>query len=202
MSVNHPLSIVVLISGNGSNLQAIIDAIRTEKLPVEIRAVISNRRDAYGLQRAQQAGIPAIALAHDAFPNRRAFETALQDQIDRYRPQLIVLAGFMRRLTPEFVARYAGRMINIHPSLLPKYPGLHTHQRVLEARDPYHGVTIHYVTDVVDGGPIIRQGRLAVHPDDTESTLQQRIHALEHRLYPEVLAELADRYCNSSKNIS
>lgn len=194
MSVNHPLPIVVLISGNGSNLQAIIDAIHTQKLPVEIRAVISNRPDAFGLQRAQRAGIPAIALAHDAFPNRHAFEAALQEQIDRYHPEFIVLAGFMRRLTPKFIDRYAGRIINIHPSLLPKYPGLRTHQRVLEAKDPHHGVTIHYVTDVVDSGPIIRQGRLAVHPDDTESTLQQRIHVLEHRLYPEVLAELAARY--------
>lgn len=186
------LPIVVLISGNGSNLQAIIDA-AAQGLAVDIRAVISNCPDAFGLQRAKQAGIPAHAIAHDQFSNRRAFEQELQTQIDYYHPELVVLAGFMRRLTPEFVQHYAGRMINIHPSLLPKYPGLHTHQRVLQAGDTQHGVSIHFVTDEVDGGPLICQSKLTVLPNDTAESLQQRIHQLEHHLYPQVLAWFADR---------
>lgn len=184
------LSIVVLISGNGSNLQAIIDAIQ-HGLAVEIRAVISNQSRAFGLERAKQAHIPTHIIEHNQFPDRAAFETALSAQINVYTPQLIVLAGFMRRLTPEFAQQYAGRMINIHPSLLPKYPGLNTHRRVLKAKDTTHGVTIHYVTADVDAGPIICQSQLTVHPDDTEESLQQRIHALEHQLYPQVLSWFA-----------
>ncbi len=185
------LPIVVLISGLGSNLQAIIDATH-HGLPVEIRAVISNRSDAYGLERAQQNGIPSYALAHSRFPDRQAFEAELRKLIDQYQPQLVVLAGFMRKLTPDFVKQYPGRIINIHPSLLPKYPGLHTHRQVLENRDALHGVTIHYVTEEIDAGPIIIQKSLPVGPNDTEETLRQRIHVLEHQLYPEVLAWFAE----------
>lgn len=175
------LPIVVLISGNGSNLQAIIDAARRD-LAVEIRAVISSRSDAWGLQRAKQAGIPAHVIKN---------ETGLVELIDSYSPKIIVLAGYMRRLSPEFVQHYAGRIINIHPSLLPKYPGLDTHKKVLQAQDKLHGVTIHFVTEEVDAGPIICQAQLNIEPHDSEDTLKTRIHTLEHRLYPQVLSWLA-----------
>lgn len=190
MTPPEKLPIVVLISGNGSNLQAIIAAIQ-QGLPVKICAVISNRSDAFGLERAKQAGIPAHAISHREFHNRRAFEAALQEKIDEYQPKIVVLAGFMRRLTAEFVAHYVGRMINIHPSLLPKYPGLDTHRQVLNAKDTEHGVSIHYVTAEVDKGPLICQASLPVHANDTEERLTQRIHDLEHQLYPQVLGWLA-----------
>jgi phosphoribosylglycinamide formyltransferase 1 len=175
------LNAIVLISGNGSNLQAIIDAI-AGGLPVKICAVISSRADVFGLERARQAGIPTYVIRDEA---------ALRAQIDEYSPQLLVLAGFMRRLSADFVEHYAGRVINIHPSLLPKYPGLQTHRRVLAAKEAHHGVTIHYVTAEVDAGPIICQASLPVLKDDNEATLQQRIHHLEHRLYPQILAWIA-----------
>jgi phosphoribosylglycinamide formyltransferase 1 len=180
------LSIVILISGHGSNLQAIIDAIRNG-LAVEIRAVISNRADAFGLQRAQQAGIPTHVISEEA---------QLQSQIDAYAPRLIVLAGFMQRLSADFVQHYEGRIINIHPSLLPKYRGLHTHRRVLAAGETLHGVTVHFVTAELDAGPIISQASLTIEPTDTEASLEQRIHTLEHRLYPEVLAQITKKVCS------
>lgn len=182
--------IVVLISGNGSNLQAMIDA-TSQGLDVDIRAVISNRADAFGLERAKRANIPAHVIDHQQFARRSQFETALRTQIDAYQPQLIALAGFMRRLSAEFVQHYAGKIINIHPSLLPKYPGLDTHRRVLQAQETVHGVTVHYVTAEIDAGPIICQQRLTVNSDDTEISLQQRIHQLEHQLYPQVLVWIA-----------
>ena len=182
--------IVVLISGDGSNLQAMIDA-TSQGLDVDIRAVISNRADAFGLERAKRANIPTHVIDHQQFAARTEFEAALRKQIDAYQPRLIALAGFMRRLSAEFVRHYAGRMINIHPSLLPKYPGLNTHQRVLQAQETIHGVTIHYVTADIDAGPVICQQSLTVHPNDTESSLHQRIHQLEHQLYPQVLAWIA-----------
>lgn len=180
------LPIVILISGQGTNLQAIIDATK-KGLPVEIRAVISNRVDAYGLIRAQQADIPTHVIAHQNYPTRKEFEYALQLQIDHYAPKVIALAGFMRKLGCDFVRYYCGRIINIHPSLLPKYPGLQTHQRALKAGDKEHGVSIHFVTAQVDGGPIICQARLRVTPDDTAESLSQRVHQLEYVIYPQVL---------------
>lgn len=191
-----PLPIVVLISGSGSNLQAIIDATKNTQatippLNVDIQAVISNRDNAYGLVRAQQAGIPTHVIKHGDFASREAFDQALQQQIDQYQPKLVVLAGFMRFLTEDFVRHYLGALINIHPSLLPKYPGLNTHQQVLAAGDCEHGVTIHFVTPELDGGPTIAQARLLVNPDDNNESLKQRIHALEHELYPEVLSWFA-----------
>lgn len=183
------MKVVVLISGNGSNLQAIIDATQ-RGLPINICAVISNCSDAFGLVRAQKAGIPTHFISHQQM-TRREFENKLRQQINYYQPQLIVLAGFMRKLTPEFVNDYDGRMINIHPSLLPKYPGLNTHQKVISAKDSEHGVTIHYVNAEIDGGPIICQGAIPVLKDDTENTLQQRIHDLEHKLYPQVIEWIA-----------
>lgn len=191
--MNHKaLPIVVLISGNGTNLQSIIDTIQNG-LSVEIRAVISNKANAYGLKRAEQANIPTHLIAHRSFPSRIAFEKVLQETICHYYPQLIVLAGFMRKLGPEFISHYRAQIINIHPSLLPKYPGLHTHERVLITKDHEHGVSIHYVTEDLDTGPLICQARLRVSPGDTLETLKKRIHALEHVIYPEVLSWFSAR---------
>jgi phosphoribosylglycinamide formyltransferase-1 len=176
--------IVVLISGSGSNLQAIIDRIEAGQIPGRIVAVISNREDAYGLTRAANAGIEGKVLDHKPFADRQAFDQALQETIDSYAPDLVVLAGFMRILTPEFVRHYAGRLFNIHPSLLPKYKGLHTHQRALDAGDTEHGCTVHFVTEELDGGPLIVQAAIPVQADDSADSLQQRVHRLEHQIYP------------------
>jgi phosphoribosylglycinamide formyltransferase-1 len=174
---------VVLVSGSGSNLQALLDAAAAD-LPLEVRAVISNRPDAYGLERAARAWVPTRALDHTRFPDRTSFEAALAELIDGFEPELVLLAGFMRILEPDFVARYSGRMINIHPALLPAYPGLHTHRRCLEAGDAEHGASIHFVTAEVDGGPVFMQVRVPVAPDDDPDTLAARVLAQEHRLYP------------------
>lgn len=183
--------IVVLISGQGSNLQALIDAEQGNQLHGgHIVAVISNRPDAFGLERARRAGIPTEVLSHKDFPERADFDAALMARVDAHRPDLVVLAGFMRILTPAFVHHYAGRLINIHPSLLPKYPGMNTHARVIEAGEVEHGATVHFVTEGVDEGPIILQGRVPVLPDDTRETLQQRVHAIEHKIYPEAVRML------------
>lgn len=179
--------LVVLISGSGSNLQALIGACDSKALNAEIVAVFSNKVNAYGLLRAQQAGIPALSLSPAAFPSRDDFDAALQAQIDEFRPDLIILAGYMRILTPAFVRHYHGRMLNIHPSLLPKYPGLHTHRKALENGDAEHGTSVHFVTEELDGGPVILQARIAVLPDDTEDTLTARIQQEEHRIYPQVV---------------
>lgn len=179
--------LVVLISGSGSNLQALINACSAQIPDAEIVAVFSNKADAYGLIRARQAGIPALSLSPSEFPSRDDFDAALQAQIDEYQPDLIILAGYMRILTPAFVRHYHGRMLNIHPSLLPKYPGLHTHRKVLENGDTGHGTSVHFVTEELDGGPVILQARIAVLPDDTEDTLTARIQQEEHRIYPQVV---------------
>lgn len=177
--------LVVLISGGGSNLQAFIDAAADPAYPCEVVAVISNRAGVFGLERAVRAGIPADVLDHTAFASRDAFDAALADRIDAYAPDLVILAGFMRILTPGFVTRYAGRLLNIHPSLLPKYPGLHTHQRAIDAGDAEAGATVHLVTEELDGGPVILQARVPVLPGDTAETLAARVLVEEHRIYPE-----------------
>jgi len=179
-----PLPVAVLISGGGSNLQALIDAQRAGELPIHIRAVISNRADAYGLTRAAAAGIPTRVLSHKDFPTRAAYDQALSALLEAVDPGLVVLAGFMRILTPGFVAGFHGRMFNIHPSLLPKYPGLHTHQRALDAGDTEHGATVHFVTDELDGGPAVLQARVPVLPGDDAERLAARVLAQEHRIYP------------------
>lgn len=176
--------IAVLISGSGTNLQALIDAQQRGELGGSIVAVVSNRPQAKGLERAERAGIPARLLDHTEFADRESFDQALMELIDQYQPDLIVLAGFMRILTAEFVAHYQGRMMNIHPSLLPKYPGLHTHRRALEAGDSHHGATVHFVTDQLDGGPAIIQARIPIRPDDDEASLMQRVQEQEHHIYP------------------
>ncbi|WP_248806994.1 phosphoribosylglycinamide formyltransferase [Pseudomonas sp. MWU13-2100] len=177
-------NVVVLLSGSGSNLQALIDSERAADYPARIAAVISNRADAYGLQRARDAGIETRALDHKAFDGREAFDAALIELIDAFNPQLVVLAGFMRILSADFVRHYQGRLLNIHPSLLPKYKGLHTHQRALEAGDREHGCSVHFVTEELDGGPLVVQAVVTVESDDTAQSLAQRVHTQEHRIYP------------------
>jgi len=178
------LPIVILISGEGSNLQAIIEAIECGDLPAEIRAVISNRSDANGLERARQHGIQTVVIAHQDYPEREQFDIALQECIDRFQPALVVLAGFMRILTRAFVDHYQGRLLNILPSLLPAYTGLNTHQRVLDAGDHEHGASIHFVTNELDGGPVISQARVPVLPGDSADDLARRVQEQEHHLYP------------------
>ena len=180
----RPLPIVVLISGNGSNLQAIMEAIAQQALSVEIRAVISNNPHAPGLLHAQEAGIPTRILAHKTFADRPAFDGALQSAIDSFEPELVVLAGFMRILGAEFVAHYAGHMLNIHPSLLPAFTGLNTHQRALDSGATEHGASVHFVTSELDGGPVIIQARVPILPNDNIKTLAQRVLEAEHRIYP------------------
>jgi phosphoribosylglycinamide formyltransferase-1 len=185
-------SVVILISGRGSNLRAILDA----KLPANISAVISNRPDAAGLDFARERGLPTQAIDHRQFPSREAFDAALQRAIDAYAPELVVLAGFMRVLTEGFVRHYAGRMINIHPSLLPAFPGLNTHQQALDAGVRIHGCTVHFVTPAVDHGPIIVQAAVPVNPGDTPATLAARVLRQEHRIFPAALRWfLDDRLC-------
>ena len=181
-----PLSIVVLISGSGSNLQALIDR-SLQQQHYAVTAVISNQPDAYGLERARNAGIDPICINHTDYPDRESFEDALCKQIDQYKPDLLALAGFMRILTPSFVQHYQGRALNIHPSLLPAYRGLHTHRRVLEAGDAVHGCSVHFVTDELDGGPLIIQSRVPVLDGDTEEVLAARVLKDEHIIYPLVV---------------
>ena len=179
-----PLPVVILISGRGSNLQSIIDAVAENRLAIEIRAVISNRPAAAGLQLAREAGITVEVIDHLQFPDRAAFDRALQACIEHFQPELVVLAGFMRILTDEFVHHYQGRMLNIHPSLLPAFPGMDTHRRALEAGCSHHGASIHFVTEAVDGGPVVLQVQVPVKADDTVTTLAARVLQQEHRLYP------------------
>ena len=178
------LKVVVLISGSGSNLQALIDGVAAGELPIEIAAVISNRPDVMGLTRAKTAGIPTAVLDHKSFASREAFDQELMRRIDAYTPGLVVLAGFMRILTPQFTQHYLGRMLNIHPSLLPKFQGLHTHQRALDAGEQEHGVTVHFVTAELDGGPAAIQAVVPVLATDDASLLAKRVQRQEHVIYP------------------
>ncbi|MDH0748268.1 phosphoribosylglycinamide formyltransferase [Pseudomonas sp. GD03842] len=180
----QPCDVVVLLSGTGGNLQAMIDSFQDSSSPARICAVISNRADAFGLERARNAGIATRVLEHTAYEGREAFDTALVELIDSFAPKLVVLAGFMRILTPGFVRHYHGRLLNIHPSLLPRYKGLHTHQRVLEAGDTEHGCSVHFVTEELDGGPLVVQAVISVQLHDTPATLAQRVHTQEHLIYP------------------
>ena len=180
--------IVILISGRGSNMEAMLKT----RLPAEIVAVISNEPTAKGLVTAQAQHIATAVVPHRAFADRAAFDAALAAEIDRHRPDLIVLAGFMRVLTEGFVARYASRMVNIHPSLLPSFPGLHTHRRALEAGVRVHGCTVHFVTPGLDSGPIIIQAAVPVLAHDTEDTLSARVLEQEHRIYPQAVRWLCE----------
>jgi phosphoribosylglycinamide formyltransferase-1 len=191
MQVQQKLPLVVLVSGSGSNLQAIIDG-AAEGLPVEIRAVISNKPDAFGLERARKAGIETRVLENKAFPDREQYDQALGDLIEEFQPGLVILAGFMRILTPALVERFHGRMFNIHPSLLPKYRGLHTHQRVLEEGEQLHGATVHFVTEELDGGPLIIQVTVPVETDDDPDSLGARVLTQEHIIYPTAIRWFAE----------
>jgi phosphoribosylglycinamide formyltransferase-1 len=182
--------VAVLISGEGSNLQALIDTAKAGALGAEIAVVVSNRAAARGLDRARAAGIPTEHLGGKGM-ERAAYDEALAALLSRYAPDVVVLAGFMRIFTPELVARYAGRMLNIHPSLLPAYPGLDTHRRALEAREPWHGATVHFVTAELDAGPVIIQYRLPVRAGDTPETLSARVHVGEHIILPRAVQWLA-----------
>ena len=174
----------ILISGSGSNLQAFIDSIEAGGLDLEIAVVFSNDPEAFGLERAEKAGIPTACIQHADFPDRESFDRAVIEELDRWNPELLILAGFMRILSPAFVRHYEGRILNIHPALLPKYPGLNTHQRALDAGDEWHGSTVHFVTEELDGGPLVLQGRIRVEPSKDASDLMQRVQAVEHQIYP------------------
>lgn len=199
-SATPALPTVVLISGKGSNLQAIIQAVNQQSLPLDIRAVISNRPHATGLQHAQQAGITTHVLDHDLFTDRTSFDQALRKLIDGYNPGLIALAGFMRILSDAFVAHYSGRMLNIHPSLLPAFPGLNTHVRALDAGVKEHGASVHFVTGDVDGGPVIIQAHAPVLACDTVETLTARVLEQEHIIYPQALGWFAEGRLSLAKN--
>ncbi|MCQ4319765.1 phosphoribosylglycinamide formyltransferase [Stutzerimonas stutzeri] len=182
--MSTPCNVVVLISGSGSNLQALIDSLDEDNSPARIRAVVSNRADALGLQRAQAADIDTHVVQHKNFADRDAFDAALMEIIDTYQPQLVVLAGFMRILSAGFVRHYQGRLLNIHPSLLPKYKGLDTHRRALDAGDQEHGCSVHFVTEELDGGPVAIQACLKIEPNESIGKLTDRVHAAEHIIYP------------------
>ena len=183
---------VVLISGRGSNLSAILQATRASDYPAMVVGVVSNKAEAAGLQLARDGGIPVSVVPNADYPDRASYDQALQAAVDAYAPDLVILAGFMRILTPGFVAHYAGRIINIHPSLLPSFTGLHTHQRALDAGVRLHGCTVHFVTAELDHGPIIVQAAVPVHDDDDAETLAARVLALEHRLYPQAVRWFAE----------
>ncbi|TMP88670.1 phosphoribosylglycinamide formyltransferase [Pseudoalteromonas ruthenica] len=192
--------LVVLISGSGSNLQAIIDACAAGNIPAEVCAVISNKADAYGLERARNSGIRAEVLDHKAFASRDEYDVALGELIDSFSPDCVVLAGFMRILPPSLVQKFKGKMLNIHPSLLPKYQGLNTHQRALDANDKVHGVSVHFVTEELDGGPVIVQAQVPIENGDTAQTLAQKVHAQEHIIYPLVVKWFSEQRLTMEDN--
>jgi len=191
--MSEPLRLAILISGRGSNMAAIARACAARQINAVVDVVIADRPDIPGLEIARELGIATGVVPWKALNDRKACEQVLGEMLDAYRPDVIVLAGFMRILSPEFVARYQGRMLNIHPSLLPHHPGLHTHRRVLEACDSHHGASVHFVTAELDGGPVVLQGRIAVQPGETEAVISGRVHKIEHIIYPRVIGWLADR---------
>jgi phosphoribosylglycinamide formyltransferase-1 len=184
--------LAVLISGQGRNLQAILDAVAAGRLPATVAGVVSNRADAAGLERARAAGVPALVVPHGQHADRAAFDAALLAALEGLRPDIVAMAGFMRVLGDGIIGRLKGRIVNIHPSLLPKYRGLHTHRRVLEAGDAEHGASVHFVTEELDGGPVAIQGRFRVRPQDNEQTLAERaMQEVELKIYPQALAWMA-----------
>ncbi len=187
MNLSKKCRIVVLISGSGTNLQAILDAAKNNQINGEVVGVISNKPGVYGLTRAEKVKLSNRVVEHTAFESREDFEQALAKAIDDYQPDLIVLAGFMRILGSAFVQLYKGKMLNIHPSLLPKYQGLHTHKRALEAGDKEHGISIHFVTEELDGGPLVAQAKIDILTTDNEQSLAARVQQLEYQLYPKVI---------------
>ena len=190
----NTFKVAVLISGNGSNLQAMIDSFKNQD-QIQICSVISNVEDAYGITRASGAGIETHVINHKDYPSRETFEKKLIDKLNDTCPDLIVLAGFMRILSEVFIAEYYGKIINIHPSLLPKYKGMNTHKRVLENNEEFHGITVHYVDDSLDGGPICAQSKLKINTSNVNE-LENQIHELEYKLYPEVIKQIAEGKMN------
>jgi phosphoribosylglycinamide formyltransferase-1 len=184
----RPIRVVVLLSGRGSNFQAIAEA----RLPIDIAAVISNRPQAAGLEYARSRGLPVVALDHTMHADREAFDALLADEIESHQPDLVVLAGYMRILSPAFIARFEGRLLNIHPSLLPMFPGLKTHERALAEGVKIHGCTVHFVTADLDHGPIVIQAAVPVRGDDTPATLAARVLVQEHRIYPQAIRWFAE----------
>ncbi|PSV28525.1 MULTISPECIES: phosphoribosylglycinamide formyltransferase [unclassified Photobacterium] len=194
-------NIVVLISGSGSNLQAIIDACSAGLIKnSQITAVISNKENAYGLERARNANIEAIHIAPNQYADREQYDEALADCIEQFKPDVVILAGFMRILSADFVRRFKGKMLNIHPSLLPKYPGLNTHQRAMDAGDDVHGTSVHFVTEELDGGPVILQARVPIFDNDTVEEVTARVQKQEHAIYPLVTQWLAENRLTMSSD--
>ena len=200
MNTSSPCRLVILISGSGSNLQAFIDSCNSGALNADISAVFSNRPNAFGLQRAATANIATEVLDHTDYDSRPAFDNALMQRIDQYAPDLLILAGFMRILTPEFVQHYHGRLLNIHPSLLPKYPGLHTHQRAIDAGDQQAGATVHFVTEQLDGGPAIVQASVNIDANEDADSLTKKILVKEHQIYPLAAQWFAEGRLNLDEN--
>lgn len=201
MVVPHMKNIVVLISGSGSNLQAIIDACSAGLIKnSQITAVISNKENAYGLERARNANIEAIHIAPNQYTDREQYDEALADCIEQFKPDVVILAGFMRILSADFVRRFKGKMLNIHPSLLPKYPGLNTHQRAMDAGDNVHGTSVHFVTEELDGGPVILQARVPIFDNDTVEEVTARVQKQEHAIYPLVTQWLAENRLTMSSD--
>ena len=193
-------SIVILISGRGSNMEAIVNAAQNEAWPAKIAAVISNRPEAGGLDFAKSHGIETAVLDHRAFKDRASFDAELVQLIDSFKPDLVVLAGFMRILTGDFVRHYEGRLLNIHPSLLPLFPGLHTHEQALEAGVSEHGATVHFVTEALDHGPMVIQASVPVLPEDTPDSLAKRVLKQEHVIYPRAVRWFVDNRLSISDN--
>ena len=191
--------ITVLISGSGSNLQAIIDSCKSKRIDAEVQCVVSNNPNAYGIERAKSAGIKTIVLDHKNYKSRDLFDADLYDILIKQKADLIVMAGFMRILTPKITENFYGKIINIHPSLLPKYPGLDTHQQVINNKDLIHGVSIHYVSSELDKGPLIAQGEIKTLGDDIDNLIE-RIHKLEHKLYPEIIALICNNHISLDSN--
>jgi phosphoribosylglycinamide formyltransferase-1 len=186
-----PLPIAILISGRGTNMRVIVERAAAGNLPVDVRVVISDQPAAAGLQTAAAMSIATRVLSPRDFTDRASYDQALVQLLAQYQPKLVVLAGFMRILTPHFIGAFAGRILNVHPSLLPDYRGLHTHRRVLEAGEKLHGVSVHFVTEELDGGPVIAQAEVPVMPGDSETTLSARVQRAEHRIYPQTIDWLA-----------
>ncbi len=197
-----PLNLVILISGGGSNLQAIIDAIESKRLNARIAAVISSRADAGGLIRAKNHNIETVVIRRQAFSSGSAYDQFLTDAVAQYKPDLIVLAGFMRVLGADFVATFERKIVNIHPSLLPKFKGLNTHQRAIDAGEKLHGATVHYVTAKLDDGPIIIQAKVNINRDDTPETLKKRVLKYEHSIYPTAIQRIAEGEMDFNKPTS
>lgn len=185
--------LVILISGRGSNMRSIVEAANQGQLDVDIAAIVSNRPDAAGLEYAQQAGIDTQVIDHKLFDSRESFDAAMAEVIDSYQPDFVILAGFMRILTADFVEHFAGRLLNIHPSLLPKFKGLHTHERAIEAGETEHGASVHFVTAELDDGPVILQAKVPVLPGDDADTLAARVLEQEHLLYPAAIQKLVSQ---------